>query len=76
MKKVTEKLNWKNINHETYRTYVFSIDNTVTIEKPKLLNVSDSGGHRILDSKNVSHYIPSGWIHLFWETKDTNAFRF
>ncbi len=80
MKKVTEDLVWKNIDHEEYRVYVFQhVNGTTTrvkIKEPKLLNVSKSGGHRILDSKNVAHYIPYGWIHLYWETIDGVAFRF
>ena len=76
LKKVTEELDWKDINHETYRTYVFSSGAKITITKPVLLNVSASGGHRVLDDKSVAHYIPSGWIHLYWETDDGNAFRF
>ena len=76
MKKVTKELDWKNIEHEIYRVYEFPNGKRIRIDKPILLNVSKSGGHRILDSKDVSHYIPSGWIHLFWETNDENAFRF
>ena len=75
-KDVTPLLEWKNIDHEHYRTYEFPGDITVTIQDPVLLNVSNSGGHRILDANNVSHYIPYKWIHLYWETKDHNAFRF
>ena len=76
MKQVTKDLEWKNIDHEVYRSYTFSNGHIITIKKPILINVSDSGGHRILDSKEVSHYIPPGWIHLHWETNDDNAFRF
>jgi len=75
LKEVFQKeLLWKNIDHELYRTYVFK-DNKITIHCPVLINVSKSGGHRILDSNNVSHYIPYKWIHLFWETTDNIAFR-
>jgi hypothetical protein len=76
MKQVDLELDWKNIDHEKYRTYVFPNDITVNIICPVLLNVSNSGGHRILDRYDVAHYIPSGWVHLFWETNDENAFRF
>jgi len=79
MKEVTKDLEWKNIEHEEYRTYTFWKDGKfvrVKIVNPVKLNVSKSGGHRILDCKNVAHYIPSGWIHLFWETNDNIAFRF
>jgi len=78
-KEVTKNLEWKNIDHEVYRKYTFWMDAgiiNVRIDNPILLNVSKSGGHRILDAKDVAHYIPSGWIHLYWETKDNIAFRF
>lgn len=84
MKKVLDKLEWKNIDHETYRTYIFPTYRTyifpnaepVIIDEPVMLNVSESGGHRIIDKKDVAYYIPSGWVHLFWETIDDVAFRF
>ena len=76
LKDVSLDIEWKNIDHEIYRVYVFPNNRIVTIERPILLNVSKSGGHRILDINNVSHYIPSGWIHLYWETDDENSFRF
>jgi len=68
-------LTFKNIDHETYRTYIFP-NGEVTINRPLWLNVSASGGHRLLDSEGVSHYIPSGWIHFFWEVDDKVHFRF
>lgn len=74
LKDVTEDLEWKNIDHEVYRVYVFPDGKEVRIEKPALINISKSGGARILDSKNVSHYIPYKWIHLYWETDNDNAF--
>lgn len=67
LKKLTPKLDWKDISHEIYRTYTFVIEGhrvDITIRNPVKLNVSKSGGHRILDAKNVSHYIPFKWIHL------------
>jgi len=76
MKKVTDKLEWKNIDHETYRVYYFPNGSQVIIDNPRLINVSESGGHRILDSNDVAHYIPSGWIHLIWVTCDDVAIRF
>ena len=75
-KEVTKDLEWKNIDHEKYRIYIFPNNEEVRILSPILLHVSKSGGHRILDKWNVSHYVPKGWIHLFWETDDENAFRF
>ena len=57
------------ISSEMYREYVYQ-NGTVVIEGPQWLSVSNSGGHRILDNQGVSHYIPPGWIHLFWKVPD------
>ena len=59
------------ISQETYRTYVFVKDGTqvpIRIDQPKQLSVS-SNGHRVFDGNGVSHYIPKGWIHLYWEVE-------
>ena len=37
------------------------------IENPDKLNVSDSGGHRIIDMNSISHDIPPKWIHIYWK---------
>ena len=76
MKEVNKDLDWHNIDHEVYRIYEFPNGVRVKINNPILLNVSKSGGHRILDSKDMAHYIPAGWIHLYWETDDEIAIRF
>jgi hypothetical protein len=75
-KKVTEAIDWLNIEHEQYRTYVFSNGLNIVIKSPRLLNISSTGSHRVLDADNVAHYIPKGWVHLYWETVDDVAFRF
>lgn len=64
------QLEFTDISSEKYRTYEWGDGRTITIKQPKLLNVSESGGHRILDNNNISHYVPSGWIHLYWEVHD------
>lgn len=61
------KLKFIDISSEKYRTYEWDNGYTITINEPTFLNVSESGGHRLLDKNGKSHYIPSGWIHLFWE---------
>jgi hypothetical protein len=58
--------NWKDISSEEYRTYDFSDGGSITIKKPLRIKVSENG-HRILDADGVSHYVPKGWIHLYWE---------
>lgn len=58
------------ISSEYWRRYTFVSGMLVVIEHPAWLNVSDSGGHRILDQQGYCHYIPYGWIHLEWQVKD------
>ena len=53
---------------EFYRIYIFPNKEEVIIKEPQYLIVSDNG-HRVLDKENVSHYIPYGWIHLYWKNK-------
>jgi len=60
---------FKVINAEKYRIYHWGDGSTVRIENPTHLHVSNSGGHRLFDEQGVSHYIPSGWIHISWEAK-------
>lgn len=62
-------LQFTDISSEAVRTYVFHGGDEVSILNPLQLNVSRSGGHRILDAQEVSHYVPSGWIHLKWTAK-------
>ena len=54
---------------EVFRTYVFPGGEEVTIDEPQYLIVSDNG-HRVLDDSDRCHYIPYGWIHLFWRCVD------
>lgn len=57
------------ISSELYRVYEFA-DKNVRIDEPLALSVSQSGGHRIFDASGISHYVPSGYRHLFWQVKD------
>ena len=61
------KLEFSEIQSEEYRTYRWSDGFEVTIKEPTHLNVSENGGHRLLDKKGVSHYVPSGWKYLYWK---------
>lgn len=62
-----------NISTEHWRTYIRSDKSEITIHKPVALNVSKAGGHRVFDAEGVSHYIPSGWVHLKWKAKESAA---
>lgn len=61
---------FSDISSEQSRTYVFPDQSIVVINRPLKLSVSKSGGHRIFDAYGLSHYIPSGWNHLYWEAKE------
>lgn len=63
-------LKHNSLTDEIYRDYVWPNGTLVRIAQPQAIHISTSGGHRILDSNGVSHYIPTGWIHLRWETKE------
>lgn len=64
-------LEFTDISSELFRVYVFK-DKEIRINAPLWLNVSKSGGHRLFDAAGISHYIPAGWIHLYWDVKDGN----
>ena len=42
----------------------------VRVDDPVWLYVAPSGSHRLTDAKGFSHYIPAGWVHLWWKRKD------
>ena len=63
-------LKFEDISSEAIRTYEWPSGVKVIIDEPLYLNVSKSGGHRIFDAYGISHYIPSGWNHLYWVAKD------
>lgn len=63
-------LEFADISSELWREYHFLGGESVRIDTPLKLNVSESRGHRIFDAQGVSHYIPAGWIHLEWKVKD------
>ena len=64
---------WSDISTEEWREYIFP-DSTIRISKPARLNVSKSGGHRILDQDGVSYYVPPKWILLKWKADPAFSF--
>ena len=59
---------FNSLESEQYRVYVFK-DKEIRIDNPLQINVSPTG-HRIFDAQGISHYIPKGWIHLYWEVHE------
>jgi hypothetical protein len=67
-----EKMEFQDISNELYRTYVFPNGSQVTIHEPQGLNVkrkADGDSHRLFDTTGTCHYVPAGWVHLFWQAK-------
>jgi hypothetical protein len=62
-------LAFTDITTEAWREYEFR-DERIRLDEPVALNVSKSGGHRVLTADGVSHYIPPGWHHLKWYARD------
>ena len=67
-------LDFKDISAETFREYEFPNGRKLRIEKPLLLNVSASGGHRLFDADGNSWYIQpvEGWS-IKWKVKEGKA---
>jgi len=66
------ELEFTDVSTEKWRKYKFSDGSKVKIKNPLKIHVSDNG-HRIFDASGTSHYIPMGWIHLSWKSKDGQA---
>lgn len=67
--------NFVNISEE-FRIYTFirnSKEHKIKIVHPRKLYVSKSGGHRLFSEDGASHYIPPGWIHLYWKSAKGKA---
>ena len=57
------------ISHEEFRVYTFVEQEKfykVRIDKPLRL-IKENDGDRIYDIQGLGHFIPKGWIHLFWK---------
>jgi len=61
-------LTFLDLSDEQFRVYDFGT-HQITLDNPMKLNVSKSGGHRVYTADGISHYIPKGWIHLYWKVK-------
>jgi hypothetical protein len=64
------ELEFNDISSEVQRTYEYPNGYKVIIDQPTHLNVSKSGGHRILDAYGKSHYIVPGFVHITWNVKE------
>ena len=68
-------LEFRDISSEKWRVYVYPGGEEIAVKKPLAVCVTSRyrnyGGnsHRIVDGKGVSHYMPAGWIHIYWKRK-------
>lgn len=60
---------YNDISVEEYRVYTFAGGETIRVDKPLWLNVSASGGHRIVVSDNSTVYIPGKFLSIQWFNK-------
>lgn len=67
--KMIGALTFQDISAEEYRVYTFANGETVRVDKPLWLNVSVSGGHRIVVSDNSTVYIPGKYLKIQWFNK-------
>ena len=65
-KDIDSPLEFKDISTEMYRTYHYLTGDTFTVQSPIGLNVSKSGGHKIICADSTSYYIRIGWIAISW----------
>lgn len=63
-------ITFNDITAEYYREYTFPNNQRVVIDNPIWLNVSKSGGHRVIVANNSTVYIPPTWIKLQWFNKE------
>lgn len=57
------------VSDEESRTYVFGVDRAYRIDLPLIVAVKkgkDGHSHRVIDSAGQCHYIPKGWIAIYW----------
>ena len=63
-------LEFKDISSEKKRVYTFPNGNKLKIKKPLLVNVRESGGHRIFTEDGICYYVQprEGWS-IKWTVK-------
>jgi hypothetical protein len=67
---VNPLLKFKDISGKKYRIYHFDKGEELIINNPIALNISDSGGHRIIDGIGRCYYISPKWLWIEWEPKE------
>ena len=68
--RVPANMSFSSLESEKSRIYHFPNDEKRVIVDPIAINVSRSGGHKVIDAEGITHYIPKGWLELTWKAKD------
>jgi len=62
------------IESEIYREYLYFGEygflQKIRIDKPLMLSVSKSNGHRVFAANGKCYYIPTGWVGIEWEVEE------
>ncbi len=62
------KHKFHDISAEMFRNYHYPDGSVTTINGPLLLNTNNlSGGHRVFDVLETSHYVKGGWNDIEWK---------
>ncbi len=62
-------LKFKDISSEAWREYTFPSGGVTRLDKPLLLHVSASGGHRVFTSDGLCHYIQPTFENITWKVR-------
>lgn len=66
----------RDLSDEAHRTYVFGPGRAYRIDLPLVVAVKKTARgdtHRVIDAGGICHYIPAGWIAIFWVLKGDTA---
>jgi hypothetical protein len=63
------RIQFNDVSDEQYRTYFYASGHEATYDEPLRLNVSASGGHRLLTADGMCHYVKPNWESISWMPK-------
>lgn len=62
-----EVLEFKSVENETYRLYIYKNGFTIKVDNPVAIHISRSGGHRLILASGRCMYVKAGWIAFAYE---------
>ncbi|AKE44806.1 hypothetical protein AU106_gp175 [Sinorhizobium phage phiM9] len=63
-------LDFLDISSEKKRVYFYESGWQFVVDEPAMLNVSESGAHRIFTKDGDCAYVKSGWIAITWSVHE------